>query len=415
MPVFSAFACNIKAASSLAVLVLLASGCVSGNQIRATAGVVDEDLKLAREQGAMDCAPRELAEGEAHLTFALGELSKGNWVRASQHVETAQTAAEQAVELSRGCVEEVLIREPDPPPVIVSIEEEEEEEEEPVGFFMVDSDGDGLPDEVDRCPDEPGPAWNLGCPVDGMLDSDGDGIPDEIDECPYVPGPEENEGCPWPDRDGDGVPDHLDECPDEPGPAWNDGCPIEDRDGDGIPDDEDRCPDDYGIPELDGCPPRDSSGDGIPDHLDACPDEKGSPDHDGCPPPEPEPEPREYTLVELHRDRIEIRQRVHFETAKWRILQESFELLNEVAQVMKDHPNLQIRVEGHTDSVGGAAMNLRLSQNRADSVREYLINQGVAPDRMEAIGFGLTRPIASNETAVGREQNRRVEFRIIER
>ncbi len=413
MRFINTFARGSATAAAAALFLGLSAGCVTGNQIKASAGVVDEDLKLARQQGALDCAPKELATGEAHLTFALGELDKGNWVRANQHIELATKAATDAVELSRGCVQEVLIREPEPPPVIVSIEEEEEPE--PVRFFLEDRDNDGLPDEIDRCPEHHGPLWNLGCPPDEVLDSDGDGIPDDEDECPYIPGPEENDGCPWPDRDGDGVPDHLDRCPDEPGPAWNDGCPIEDRDGDGIPDDEDRCPDDFGIPELDGCPPRDTSGDGVPDHIDACPDVKGSPDHDGCLPPEPEPEPREYQLVELHRDRIEIRQKVHFATGRWEILPDSFDLLNEVAQVLKDHPRLQIRVEGHTDNVGGAAMNLRLSQNRADSVRDYLIGQGVEPDRMESVGFGLTRPIASNATAVGREQNRRVEFRIIER
>ncbi len=407
MPVIRSYKKGTAPLTVLFLFLMLFAGCVSGPQIRTKAGVVDEDLKLARQKGAFECAPRELATGEAHLTFALGELRKGNWKRAHEHIGIAMVAASEAVELSHGCLEPE--EEPEPPPVIIPIEEDPE-------FFLNDTDGDGLPDEVDLCPRIPGPVWNLGCPIDGVLDSDGDGIPDDEDDCPYIPGPEENYGCPWPDRDGDGVPDHLDECPDVPGPAWNDGCPIEDRDGDGIPDDEDACPDEFGIPELDGCPPTDSSGDGIPDHLDACPDVKGSPEFDGCLPPEPEPEeePREYQLVELHRDRIEIRQRVHFETAKWRILEDSFDLLNEVAQVLEDHPRIKIRIEGHTDNVGGAAMNLQLSQNRAESVRDYLIERGVSPDRMEAVGFGLTRPIASNETAVGREQNRRVEFVIIE-
>lgn len=146
-----------------------------------------------------------------------------------------------------------------------------------------DSDGDGVPDRLDRCPREAGPASNGGCPI---LDSDGDGVPDPEDKCPTVPGPKENAGCPWPDSDGDGVPDKDDRCPKIPGPKANFGCPVSDSDGDGVPDSEDKCPYVKGPKENAGCPWPDSDGDGLPDHLDKCPLQKGPKENHGCPWPD---------------------------------------------------------------------------------------------------------------------------------
>ncbi len=406
--------------------VFLFAGCVTGGQLRATAGVVQENLKLARKQGAMKCAPRQLARGEAHLTFALGELDQGDWQRAQQELDLAQTSTRKAVRLSRGCIKQVLIKKPKPPPVIVKIKEK-------------DTDGDGIPDNKDKCPKQPGPKSNQGCPVVKPKDTDGDGLTDDVDRCPKVPGPASNQGCPPAeaplDTDGDGIPDTADKCPKQAGPASNHGCPILDSDGDGIPDNVDKCPnepeDKDGFQDQDGCPDLDNDQDGIPDVKDKCPDQKGPPETNGCPPKDSDGDgvpdyqdkcpqtpglkelqgcPRKYKLVTLTKKKIEIKQKVHFATGRYRILSDSFELLNEVAQVLKDNPKITLRIEGHTDSRGSDSFNLRLSQKRARSVRRYLIGQGVDPGRLKAVGFGETRPIATNATRAGREANRRVEF-----
>jgi OmpA-OmpF porin, OOP family len=269
-----------------------------------------------------------------------------------------------------------------------------------------DRDGDGIPDIDDKCPDQPGPKENGGCPVPVFKDSDGDGIPDDIDRCPLDPedfdGFQDEDGCPDPDNDGDGIVDKIDACPNTPGPIENRGCPVMDRDGDGVPDDQDRCPDQPGPKELQGCPDRDH--DGIPDIDDKCPDVPGvAPD--GC--------PKKYTLVEVKKDRIAIKQQVHFASAKWKVLPDSFPLLDQVAQVIKDFPRMRVSVEGHTDTVGAETMNMKLSQARAEDVRAYLVKKGIAAERLEAIGFGPTKPIASNKVESGRAKNRRTEFRIV--
>ena len=141
-----------------------------------------------------------------------------------------------------------------------------------VRFGMKDTDKDGIPDEEDACPTEPGPASTNGCP-----DKDGDGVPDKVDRCPDQPGPASLNGCP--DSDGDGVADIDDRCPTQPGPKELKGCP--DRDGDGVADIDDRCPDQKGLAQFQGCP--DTDGDGVPDIDDACPTQKGLPQFKGCP------------------------------------------------------------------------------------------------------------------------------------
>lgn len=453
---------RLRLAVGLAALALLWGSCVSSGQIRTSAGVVEQNLKLARKQGAMKCAPRELATGEAHLTFTFGELEQGNWVRAKDHVQLAEDAAKKAVVLSKGCVKKILIKAPERPPVIVKIEEKDtdgdglldnvddcpEDPEDFDGFEDddgcpdLDNDKDGVPDTEDRCPVVPGPVENQGCPLDAPMDSDGDGIPDDIDKCPTDPedkdGWEDSDGCPDPDNDKDGLLDGDDKCPNQPGPLDNQGCPVNDRDGDGIPDHQDKCPDEPedkdGYEDDDGCPDLDNDSDGIPDVADKCPMEPGIPELEGCPagdrdgdtvldhvddcPTVPGPVENKgcpkYELVVMHDDRIEIKQKVFFQTAKWRILPRSYELLNQVAGILKDREDIHIRIEGHTDSKGKDRYNLRLSTNRGNSVREYLMGQGVSGSRMESVGFGETRPIASNATRIGREQNRRVEFFITE-
>ena len=269
-----------------------------------------------------------------------------------------------------------------------------------------DRDGDGIPDAEDACPTEPGTKETQGCPI--AKDSDGDGIPDDIDRCPLDPedkdGFQDEDGCPDADNDGDGIVDKADACPNEAGPIENRGCPVVDKDGDGVPDPEDSCPDVKGEKENAGCPDTDRDGDLIVDRLDKCPDKFGGPP-DGC--------PRFYSLLEVKKERIEIKQQVHFASAKYRVLPDSFELLNQVAQVLADYPKMKVSIEGHTDNVGPEAGNMRLSQRRAEAVRDYLVAKGVSPGRLDASGYGPTKPLASNKTTKGKALNRRTEFRIV--
>jgi len=183
--------------------------------------------------------------------------------------------------------------------------------------------------------------------------------------------------------------------------------PELDRDGDGVPDSEDRCPDQPGPAELDGCPDRD--GDGIPDIEDKCPDQPGPAKNDGCPLPPEEP------LVEVETSRLSLKDEIHFETGQDSIRAESERVLNELAAVLKAHPELaRIRVEGHTDNVGGQAYNLDLSRRRARSVVRALVQRGVAEGRLAPEGYGFERPVAPNTTPLGRAKNRRVEFTLLE-
>ncbi|MBM4396590.1 MAG: OmpA family protein [Deltaproteobacteria bacterium] len=268
--------------------------------------------------------------------------------------------------------------------------------EQEKGCFK-DADRDGIQDADDACPADPGPAATRGCP-----DRDGDGIADADDSCVDLPGPRELNGCP--DRDRDGVIDVLDLCPDVQGPAQHNGCP--DTDKDGIPDLKDACPADPGPEKLKGCPDRD--GDGIADREDKCPEVYGKKEFDGCPPPTP-------STVRVTAKKIEILQQVHFATNKAVIRKDSFQLLHDVAKVLNDNPHIRkIRVEGHTDNVGKPAKNLTLSQQRAGAVKTFLVNAGVAADRLDAQGFGDTRPVDDNSLPAGRAANRRVEFVIVE-
>lgn len=182
-----------------------------------------------------------------------------------------------------------------------------------------------------------------------------------------------------------------------------------DRDGDGVPDAEDRCPDQPGPAELEGCPDRD--GDGVPDIDDHCPDQPGPAQSDGCPPAAGAP----LVEIEVERSRLALRDAITFETGRDTLRRESFSILDEVARALVSHPELRrVRVDGHTDSVGGRAYNEDLSARRARAVVRALVERGVAAGRLNSQGFGFDRPLASNATALGRAKNRRVEFTILE-
>lgn len=261
-------------------------------------------------------------------------------------------------------------------------------------FGGKDTDGDGVLDKYDECPDLPGLKELNGCP-----DTDGDGVIDPLDECPYEAGSPELNGCP--DSDGDGIADHQDACPEVPGLAQFNGCP--DTDGDGTPDHLDECPEVAGPKENNGCPWPDRDGDGVFDHLDECPDVAGPASNKGC------PEVKEEHIKQLN----EYGKTILFNTGKSTFQQNSFAVLDNMAAVMNQFPNAKFAIEGHTDSTGTDKINDPLSQDRANAVRDYLISKGISANRLTAEGFGSKRPIDTNNTAAGRANNRRTEVRLI--
>jgi outer membrane protein OmpA-like peptidoglycan-associated protein len=185
------------------------------------------------------------------------------------------------------------------------------------------------------------------------------------------------------------------------------GRPDADADGDGVRNEKDLCPTTPGKAELDGCP--DDDDDGIPNPEDRCRKEPGPAENDGCPLEPGEP------LVELETERLSLKDSIHFDTGKDTLKRESFPILDQVSKLIADHPELKrIRVEGHTDNVGGAAYNKDLSERRASSVVRYLVAKGVAQQRLASAGYGFEKPVTSNATALGRAKNRRVEFTILE-
>lgn len=257
---------------------------------------------------------------------------------------------------------------------------------------VIDTDGDGINDPLDKCPMEAGPVENDGCPVQ---DKDGDGIADEDDACPDVAGIAAFDGCP--DTDGDGIKDSEDKCPKEAGTEANGGCP--DTDGDGVIDKDDQCPNEAG--SLNGCP--DTDGDGVKDADDLCPDVAGIAANKGC--PEIDEEVKKVLAQALSG--------IQFESGKDVIKRTSYPILDNVLKVMNDHPEYKLEISGYTDNTGRAESNLSLSDRRAKVTRQYLVDKGIDGDRMTAKGYGIASPIADNNTAAGRAKNRRVEFKVV--
>jgi outer membrane protein OmpA-like peptidoglycan-associated protein len=298
-----------------------------------------------------------------------------------------------------------------------------------VGFIFEpsigDRDGDGIKDDVDKCPDEPedfdGFQDEDGCPDP---DNDNDGILDKDDRCPNEPedrdGDQDEDGCPEGsdgDRDGDGILDSKDKCPDDPedkdGFQDQDGCPDPDNDKDGIPDKKDQCPNDPedkdGFEDEDGCPDPDNDKDGILDVVDKCPNEpetfNGFEDEDGCP---------DKGIVVIDKDNILILKKIKFKTASAEILPESNEILDAVATTVLHHPEFTlIEVAGHADERASDAYNLRLTQDRVNSVMAALVARKVDKSKLRAKGYGEYCPEDPGHNEEAWEKNRRVEFKIV--
>lgn len=264
-------------------------------------------------------------------------------------------------------------------------------------YGLVHSFGFSLPlKEREVAPPPPPPA-----PVpEPPKDKDGDGVLDVDDVCPDEAGVAALRGCP--DKDRDGVADKDDKCADVAGLARYNGCPIPDSDKDGINDEEDKCPQQAGVARYNGCPVPDTDNDGVNDEEDKCPAVAGIAANAGCP-----------EVKEEIKTKVEFAARnIFFNTGSYQLQKKSYAPLNEVAQILKDNPTLQLDVEGHTDNTGDAAKNQILSENRAAAVKAYLAAQGIDKGRLTSAGYGIDKPIADNKTAAGKAKNRRVELKL---
>jgi outer membrane protein OmpA-like peptidoglycan-associated protein len=286
-----------------------------------------------------------------------------------------------------------------------------------------DTDGDGIADKKDKCANTPqGVSVDaVGCP----LDRDNDGIADYLDACADVSGVAALKGCP--DKDMDGITDKEDRCPDVFGPTEFKGCPDTDKDGvidiedkcagtkegykvdatgctldndkDGLVNEDDLCPELAGTLAFKGCP--DTDGDGVSDKDDRCPTVKGTLENKGCP---------EIPKVDIQKITL-IAGKIYFETGSAKLKLISNSSLDDLSVILKRNEAVNLTIEGHTDNVGDDNYNMTLSQQRTESVREYLITKGIAAERLTAIGYGETKPVADNANAKGKAKNRRVELK----
>lgn len=285
-----------------------------------------------------------------------------------------------------------------------------------------DSDGDGISDKNDLCPQLAGPADRGGCP-----DSDSDGVNDDKDLCPSEYGYKYLKGCP--DKDLDSIPDYEDVCPERAGIARFKGCP--DSDGDDIPDPDDECPEVSGLVTYNGCP--DQDGDGIPDQYDRCPELPGIKINRGCPQGDKDgdgikdsedkcPETKGLRVNKGCPESQEKAKRIvetavaelEFKAGKAQISSSSYESLDRLIELLRKNPEWKMRISGHTDNTGDPESNMKLSRDRARSAAVYLISGGINASQLEIEWFGQTRPIADNSTEAGRRKNRRVEMNLLQ-
>jgi outer membrane protein OmpA-like peptidoglycan-associated protein len=264
-----------------------------------------------------------------------------------------------------------------------------------------DTDEDGVIDKEDSCRKVAGPAENNGCP---WPDTDADGVFDKDDACAAVAGPKENKGCPWKDTDGDTLLDNVDACPAVAGPVENKGCPWPDTDGDSVLDKDDACPDVAGLVENKGCPDLDADKDGVSDKEDDCPLIAGPAENKGCP---------KVTKATLEQLKVEAKS-IFFVTGKATLNDAKKGVtsgrLDAIKEILKNYPNAKFAINGHTDNVGNAKANQKLSEARAKAVMDLLIEKGVNPANLTSQGFGSTKPVKSNKTASRRAENRRTEI-----
>ncbi|EJL59192.1 DUF5723 family protein [Flavobacterium sp. CF136] len=264
-----------------------------------------------------------------------------------------------------------------------------------------DTDGDGVIDKEDGCKKVAGPVENHGCP---WLDTDGDKVFDKDDTCPEIAGPVENKGCPWKDSDGDTLLDNADACPTVAGPIENKGCPWKDTDKDSVLDKDDACPEVAGLVENRGCPNLDTDKDGVLDKDDACPAIAGPAENKGCP-----------VVSKAVLEQLKVEAKSIFFTSGKAVLSnanndETSTRLDAIKEILKNYPNAKFAINGHTDNVGNAKANQKLSEVRAKVVMDALIAKGVNPANLTSQGFGATKPVKSNKTAAGRAENRRTEI-----
>jgi len=263
-----------------------------------------------------------------------------------------------------------------------------------VKFGGKDTDGDGVYDKKDACPEIAGLVEFNGCP-----DADGDGIKDSDDACPNVAGLAAMNGCP--DADGDGIADKDDMCPNSKGTKANNGCP--DTDGDGLVDKDDKCASVAGPAANAGCPWPDTDGDSILDKDDKCPSVAGIASEGGCP---------EVISNEAQMGMNAFANAILFNTGRASFKSGATNEIDGMLAIMNQFPTAEFAIKGFTDTIGSASNNLKLSDKRANAVRDYLVENGIAASRLTAEGFGEESPIDTNMNRAGRANNRRVEVKV---
>ena len=261
-------------------------------------------------------------------------------------------------------------------------------------FGGKDTDGDGIYDKEDACPEVAGLPEFKGCP-----DTDSDGIQDSEDACPDEAGTKELNGCP--DNDGDGIINSEDACPEDKGTKMMNGCP--DADGDGVADKDDNCPTVAGAKENAGCPWPDTDGDGVADKDDKCPTVAGTVANNGC------PEVSDDTMKKLN----DYGKTILFNSGKSSFQKQTIPVLEAMTAILKEYPTAKFSLEGHTDSTGSEASNQKLSEERAAAVKNFLIENGIDASRLSSKGFGESMPVDSNKTSKGKANNRRVEVKLV--